>query len=463
VVGFRKMISSGFGRRIVEPGGRALTLVPNRGGPGPAADLSGRAELKEQIRTALMARIDPSVAGRIPRHTLRAEVAKLVSEIATEQRIELNEVEESALATELTDDMTGLGPLEPFLLDDDITDILANGPFDVFVERRGKLEKTSAQFRDAQHLVNIAQRIASAIGRRIDEASPMVDARLADGSRVNIVLPPLVLNGGTISIRKFPKRSLTLEAMMRLGTLSQDIGRVLQIAARSRLNILISGGTGSGKTTLLNAISQYIDRDERVITIEDAVELRLQQPHVVQMETRPPNIEGVGHVPQRELVRNSLRMRPDRIIVGEVRGPEAFDMLQAMNTGHDGSMSTIHANSPRDAMFRLENMVMMANLNVPLRAIRMQIASALNLIVHIERMRDGVRRVQHVAEIAGMEGEIITMRDLFGFQYRGERRDGAINGEFQSTRLRPDFTSRAARIGLDGDLLDAVGLGGVMA
>ena len=457
------MISSGFGRRIVEPGGRALTLVPNRGAPGPAADLSGRAELKEQIRTALMARIDPSVAGRIPRHTLRAEVAKLVSEIATEQRIELNEVEESALATELTDDMTGLGPLEPFLIDDDITDILANGPFDVFVERRGKLEKTSAQFRDAQHLLNIAQRIASAIGRRIDEASPMVDARLADGSRVNIVLPPLVLNGGTISIRKFPKRSLTLEAMMRLGTLSQDIGRVLQIAARSRLNILISGGTGSGKTTLLNAISQYIDRDERVITIEDAVELRLQQPHVVQMETRPPNIEGVGHVPQRELLRNSLRMRPDRIIVGEVRGPEAFDMLQAMNTGHDGSMSTIHANSPRDAMFRLENMVMMANLNLPLRAIRMQIASALNLIVHIERMRDGVRRVQHVAEIAGMEGEIITMRDLFGFQYRGERRDGAINGEFQSTRLRPDFTSRAARIGLDGELLDAVGLGGVMA
>jgi len=457
------MILSGFGRRIVEPGGRALTLVPNRGAPGPAADLSGRAELKEQIRTALMARIDPSVAARIPRHTLRAEVAKLVSEIATEQRIELNEVEESALATELTDDMTGLGPLESFLLDDDITDILANGPFDVFVERRGKLEKTSAQFRDAQHLVNIAQRIASAIGRRIDEASPMVDARLADGSRVNIVLPPLVLNGGTISIRKFPKRSLTLEAMMRLGTLSQDIGRVLQIAARSRLNILISGGTGSGKTTLLNAISQYIDRDERVITIEDAVELRLQQPHVVQMETRPPNIEGVGHVPQRELVRNSLRMRPDRIIVGEVRGPEAFDMLQAMNTGHDGSMSTIHANSPRDAMFRLENMVMMANLNVPLRAIRMQIASALNLIVHIERMRDGVRRVQHIAEIAGMEGEIITMRELFSFQYRGERRDGAINGEFQSTRLRPDFTSRAARIGLDGELLDAVGLGGVMA
>jgi pilus assembly protein CpaF len=457
------MISSGFGRRAIEPGGRGLTLVPDRVSSGAAVDFSGRAKLKEQIRAALMARIDPSVAGRIPRQTLRAEVAKLVSEIATEERVELNEVEESALATELTDDMTGLGPLEPFLEDDEVTDILANGPFVVFVERRGKLEKTAAQFRDAQHLVNIAQRIAGAIGRRIDEASPMVDARLADGSRVNIVLPPLVLNGGTISIRKFPRRSLVLDGLVRLGSLSREVAQVLQIAARSRLNILISGGTGSGKTTLLNAISQYIDRDERVITIEDAVELRLQQPHVVQMETRPPNIEGAGHIPQRELVRNSLRMRPDRIIVGEVRGSEAFDMLQAMNTGHDGSMSTIHANSPRDALFRLENMVMMANLNVPLRAIRMQIASALNLIVHLERMRDGVRRVQHISEIAGMEGEIITMRDLFAFEYRGERRDGTIEGEFRSTRLRPDFIARAARYGLDKELLEAVGVGGVLA
>jgi pilus assembly protein CpaF len=453
------MISSGFGRRIVEPSGRALTVIPGRPALRPAADLSGRAELKEQIRTALMARIDPAVAGRIPRSTLGAEVAKLVSEIATEQRVELNEAEESALATELTDDMTGLGPLEPFLDDDDITDILANGPFDVYVERRGKLEKTSAQFRDAQHLVNIAQRIASAIGRRIDEASPMVDARLADGSRVNIVLPPIVLNGGTISIRKFPKRSLTLDAMVRQGNLSREVADLLKIAARSRLNILISGGTGSGKTTLLNAVSQHIDPVERVITVEDAVELRLQQPHVVQMETRPPNIEGVGYIPQRELVRNALRMRPDRIIVGEVRGAEAFDMLQAMNTGHDGSMSTVHANSPRDALYRIENMVMMANLNLPLRAIRMHIASALNLVVHIERMRDGIRRVQSIAEIAGMEGEIITMRELFTFQYGGERRDGTIEGEFRSTRMRPDFLARAARVGLDKELLDTIGIG----
>jgi pilus assembly protein CpaF len=455
------MRSTGFGRRVTEASGRELVLVPERPAePGPAAVLADRSELKEQIRTALMSRIDPSVASDIPRQTLRVEVAKIVGEIVTEQRGQLNEIEESALAAELTDDMVGLGPLEPFLNDDSITDILVNGPFDIYVERRGKLEKTAARFRDASHLVNIAQRIAGAIGRRIDEASPMVDARLADGSRVNIVLPPLVLNGGSISIRKFPKENLTLDAMVDQENLSRDIARVLQIATNTRLNLLISGGTGSGKTTLLNAISQYIGRDERVITVEDAAELRLQQPHVVQMETRPPNIEGVGDVPQRELVRNALRMRPDRIIVGEVRGPEAFDMLQAMNTGHDGSMSTVHANSPRDALSRLENMVMMANLNLPLRAVRMQIASAVNLVVHIERMRDGIRRVQSVAEIAGIEGEIITIRELFTFHHQGERRDGFIEGEFESTRMRPDFVAHAARYGLDRELLDALGIRG---
>jgi pilus assembly protein CpaF len=428
--------------------------------PMPAADLTVPNELKERIRTVLMTRIDPTVAGRIPRTALRWEVAKLVSEIATEDRVQLNKLEETALAADLSDDMVGLGPLEPFLDDDEITDILANGPFDIYVERRGKLEKTSARFRDAQHLVNIAQRIATAIGRRIDEASPMVDARLADGSRVNIVLPPLVLNGGTISIRKFPRRELTFDAMVRQKNLSRDMARVLEIAARARLNILISGGTGSGKTTLLNAVSQFIEDDERVITIEDAVELRLQQPHVVQMETRPPNIEGVGQVAQRELVRNALRMRPDRIIVGEVRGPEAFDMLQAMNTGHDGSMSTVHANSPRDALYRLENMVMMANLNLPLKAIRMHVASALNMVVHIERMRDGIRRVQSIVEIAGMESDIITTRELFTFLYRGERHDGQIDGTSESTRMRPDFVAHAARFGLDRELLDALGIRG---
>src|SRR5271166_181618 len=469
MVEIRKMMTTGFGRRVTEPWRPGLVLVGDVTAENPAliADLGSLDELKERIRTVLMTRIDPTVAGRIPRAALRVEIAKLVSEIATEERVQLNKLEEMALAADLSDDMVGLGPLEAFLNDDEITDILANGPFDVYVERRGKLEKATARFRDAQHLVNIAQRIATAIGRRIDEASPMVDARLADGSRVNIVLPPLVLNGGTISIRKFPKQSMTLDKMVRQQNLSGEIARFLEVAASARLNLLISGGTGSGKTTLLNAMSRYIDRNERVITIEDAVELRLQQPHVVQMETRPPNMEGAGHVPQRELVRNALRMRPDRIIVGEVRGPEAFDMLQAMNTGHDGSMSTVHANSPRDALYRLENMVMMANFNLPLRTIRMQIVSALSLIIHIERMRDGIRRIQNIVEITGMEGDIITARDLFTFQYRGERRDGSIEGVFEASRVPPDRTrstpnifSRAAHRGLEPRLLEALGFPG---
>jgi len=456
------MMTTGFGRRMTEARHPSFVLVGDEQSEisSPVADLASLSELKDRIRTVLLTRIDPTVAGRIPRAALRVEIAKLVNEIATEERVQLNKLEEMTLAADLSDDMVGLGPLEPFLDDDDITDILANGPLDIYVERNGKLERTGTRFRDAQHLVNIAQRIATGVGRRIDESSPMVDARLADGSRVNIVLPPLVLNGGTISIRKFPKRSLTLDAMVRQENLSAELSRVLQIAARSRINILISGGTGSGKTTLLNAISQYIHSDERVVTVEDAVELRLQQPHVVQMETRPPNIEGVGQVAQRELVRNALRMRPDRIIVGEVRGPEAFDMLQAMNTGHDGSMSTVHANSPRDALYRIENMVMMANLNLPLKAIRMQIASALNLIVHVERMRDGIRRVQNVVEVAGVEGDIITSRELFTFQYRGQQQNGHLEGIFEPARMRPDFISRAERFGLDKELLEALGIGG---
>jgi pilus assembly protein CpaF len=455
------MMTTGFGRRAPTPQRPGLVLIPDGAAefPAPAVNLASLSELKERIRTVLLSRIDSTVAGRIPRAALRREVAKLVNEIATEERVQLNKLEEMALAADLSDDMVGLGPLEPLLDDEEITDILANGPFDIYVERKGKLKKTPARFRDAQHLASIAQRIATAIGRRIDEASPMVDARLADGSRVNIVLPPLVLNGGSISIRKFPKQTLTLDMMVQQQNLSPEVARLLEIATCSRLNMLISGGTGSGKTTLLNAVSQHIDCDERVITVEDAVELRLQQPHVVQMETRPPNIEGVGQVAQRELVRNALRMRPDRIIVGEVRGAEAFDMLQAMNTGHDGSMSTVHANSPRDALYRVENMVMMANLNLPLRAIRMQIASAVNLIVHIERMRDGIRRVLSVAEIAGMEGEVITTRELFGFQHRSERLAGGMQGGFQSMRMRPDFIGRVARFGLERDLLDALGIG----
>jgi pilus assembly protein CpaF len=456
-------MNGGFGRRIVESGARDLMLVPETPTLGLRADLSGpgRADLKERVRQILMSRIDPAVAGRMARRTLQAEITILVSAIATEEKVQLNEAEETALAAELTDDMVGLGPIEPLLQDDEVTDILVNGPYDIYVERFGKLEKTSARFRDTQHIVHIAQRIATAVGRRIDEASPMVDARLADGSRVNIVLPPLVLNGGTISIRKFAKQNITLETMVRQGNISAEIAQFLDIAARCRVNILISGGTGSGKTTLLNAVSRHIDSDERIITIEDAVELRLQQPHVVQMETRPPNIEGIGHIPQRELVRNALRMRPDRIIVGEVRGNEAFDMLQAMNTGHDGSMSTIHANTPRDALFRLENMVLMASANLPLRALRAQIASAINIVVQIERMRDGIRRVERVCEISGMEGEIVSTRDIFTFKFHGEGRDGFLEGTFEPSRLRPDLAAKAAQYGLEKQLLESVGITGL--
>jgi pilus assembly protein CpaF len=426
-----------------------------------APDPIDHSAVKDRIRTELMARINPAAAGQMPPRQLRSEVAQIVSEIASEIRVQLNEREESALATELVDDMVGLGPLEPLLGDDDITDILVNGPSDIYVERQGKLEKTRIRFRDATHLVNVAQRIASAVGRRIDEASPMVDARLADGSRVNVVLPPLVLNGGCISIRKFAKRVITLDDMARQGNLSPEMARFLEIAARARFNIIVSGGTGSGKTTLLNAISRMIDPFERIITIEDAVELRLQQPHVVQMETRAANIEGVGAIPQRELVRNALRMRPDRIIVGEVRGVEAFDMLQAMNTGHDGSMSTIHANSPRDGLYRLENMVMMAATNLLLRAVRMQVTSAVHLIVHIERMRDGVRRVQSITEIVGMEGDVVSMREIFTFEYEGDTNEGLLQGRFVSNRLRPYLTRRAALFGLERQLLEAVGVGEV--
>jgi pilus assembly protein CpaF len=452
------MTSLGFGRRIVTSDSRDLTLVSETAAPqGVRADF-GRVELKEQIRDELMRRIDPAAAAKVSRRSLQAQIAILVSEIATEHKVQLNELEEAGLAAELTDDMIGLGPLEPLLQDDTVTDILVNGASDVYVERQGKLEKTPARFRDTQHVVNIAQRIASGIGRRIDESSPMVDARLADGSRVNIVLPPLVLNGGTISIRKFPKQNITLEQMVRQENISSAMAQFLDIAARCRVNVLISGGTGSGKTTLLNAVSRHIDTDERIITIEDAVELRLQQPHVVQMETRPPNIEGVGNIPQRELVRNALRMRPDRIIVGEVRGNEAFDMLQAMNTGHDGSMSTIHANSPRDALFRLENMILMASGNLPLRALRAQVASAINLIVQIERMRDGIRRVVQICEISGMEGEIVSTRDIFTFQFHGENRDGRIEGAFEPSHLRPDLAAKAAQYGLEKQLLSAVGI-----
>ena len=324
------------------------------------------------------------------------------------KKIQLNKVEQEDLVKMLLDKMLGLGPLEPLLADESINDIMVNGHNQVYVERRGKLELTDVKFRDDRHVMNVATRIVSQIGRRVDESSPLVDARLQDGSRVNIIIPPLAIDGPSISIRKFSKKKITLDVMEQQQNLSTSMASVLRIAARSKLNILISGGTGSGKTTLLNAMSQMIDHGDRIVTIEDAAELRLQQPHVVRLETRPSNLEGQGAITMRDLVKNALRMRPDRIILGEVRGSEALDMLQAMNTGHEGSMSTVHANRPREALTRLENMVSMAGVSLPPKAVRTQIAAALDVIIQISRMRDGIRRITHIMEVVGMEDDIVT-------------------------------------------------------
>jgi pilus assembly protein CpaF len=352
--------------------------------------------------------------------------------------------------------MLGLGPLEPLIADETVNDIMVNGPKQVYVERRGKLELTDVQFRDDAHLMNVATKIVTRVGRRIDEARPLVDARLPDGSRVNIIIPPLALDGASISIRKFSKKSITLDTMAAGASISPAMATVLKIAARTRLNILISGGTGSGKTTLLNALSRMIDSTERTVTIEDAAELQLQQPHVVRLETRTANLEGTGEITMRDLLKNALRMRPDRIIIGECRGEEALDMLQAMNTGHDGSMSTIHANTPREALTRLENMIGMAGINLPSRAVRTQIASAIHMICQVNRMRDGHRRITHIIEVVGMEGDIITTQELFTYQFQGEGSDGKLRGSFASSGIRPAFLPRAEYFGLDRALLEVI-------
>ncbi|MGB8183261.1 MAG: CpaF family protein [Stellaceae bacterium] len=414
-------------------------------------------EAAPRIYPLVLQRIDTEVAAKLQRDELARQLAEMVSEIVVEQRINLNQAEQRQLVAVLLDDMLGLGPLEPLLADETVTDIMVNGAKQVYVERRGKLELTGVSFRDNAHVMSIATRIVTQVGRRIDESTPLVDARLLDGSRVNIITPPLALDGPTISIRKFSKKGITLDVMARQKNISPAMATVLKIAARSRLNILISGGTGSGKTTLLNAMSQMIDPGERIVTIEDAAELQLQQPHVVRLETRPSNLEGKGEISIRDLVKNALRMRPDRIILGEIRGAEALDMLQAMNTGHDGSLSTIHANRPREALTRLENMVGMAGVNLTPRAVRQQIAAAVNLIIQISRMRDGIRRVVAVTEIVGMEGDVITTQDLFTYQYEGQMPDGSLKGTFMSSGLRPHFITRAEYYGLDRALLEAVG------
>ncbi|MDF2764935.1 MAG: pilus assembly protein CpaF cpaF [Rhodospirillales bacterium] len=413
-------------------------------------------EAKSKIQPIILDRMDMAAAAQLSREDLSHQLAELVAEILAELKLRLNLKEQQGLVELLLNDMLGLGPLEPLLADETVTDIMVNGANKVYVERKGKLVLTDVRFRNDAHVMNIANRIVSQVGRRIDESQPLCDARLLDGSRVNIIVPPLAIDGPSISIRKFSKKNITLDIMARQGNISPHMATVLKIAARSRLNILISGGTGSGKTTLLNAMSQMIDPGDRIVTIEDAAELQLQQPHVVRLETRPPSLEGSGEITMRDLVKNSLRMRPDRIIMGEVRGSEAVDMLQAMNTGHEGSLSTIHANKPREALTRLENMVGMAGINLPSKAVRTQIAAALDIIVQVSRMRDGMRRVTHVMEVVGMEGDVITTQDLFVYEFEGEDADGKLRGNFRCSGLRPHFTPKAAYFGLDRPLLEAM-------
>ena len=402
-----------------------------------------------ELRALCLTKLDMTAVAGLPADRLSAEIERLIAEIATERRVQLNAREQRQLAGELVNDMLGLGPLEPLLEDDSITDIMVNGPDKIFIERRGKVVLSNARFRDAAHAMNICQRIAAAVGRRVDESSPTVDARLKDGSRVNIVFPPLALDGPYISIRKFAKKKIDFEKLIEFGSLTRPVARILEIAGKCRLNVVISGGTGSGKTTLLNAISRLIDPDERIVTVEDAAELQLQQPHVVRMETRPPSLEGRGEVTQRDLVRNALRMRPDRIILGEVRSSEAFDMLQAMNTGHDGSMSTIHANTTRDAITRIENMVQMGNLGLAAGAIRTQIVSAIDMIVQVERHRDGGRRITQVTDVFGLEGEIVILNDICKLEGLREAADGKLVAKYKLNRARPSFHERLSYFEVD--------------
>jgi len=415
-------------------------------------------ELKTKIHDRLIDLIDLSLIESTDQHVIKSEIKSLVERILIEEEndVPLNLIERERLFREIQDEVLGLGPLEPFLQDPTISDILVNSYRQVYVERFGILEITDARFKDDVHLRKIIDKIVSTVGRRIDESSPMVDARLPDGSRVNAIIPPLALDGPMLSIRRFAKEPLELEDLINLETLTPEIGEILQGIIKARLNVLISGGTGSGKTTLLNVLSRFIPEKERIITIEDTAELQLKQEHAVRLETRPPNIEGKGEVTQRDLVRNSLRMRPDRIIVGEVRGQEAFDMLQAMNTGHEGSLTTIHANSPRDALMRLETMVAMTGLEIPSGFLRRYISSALDVIIHLSRLSDGSRKIISFQEITGMEGSIITLQEIFSFKQTAVDENGRVKGRFKSEGVRAKFIEKFNVVGITvpDDLFD---------
>jgi len=406
-------------------------------------------DLKTRLHERLLDMLNLSAIDKVAPSDLRREVSTIVNQLLSKEGVSLNAKEFQQIVEEILHEVLGLGPLEPLLKDPGVSDILVNTHNHVYVERQGRLEITSVRFKDERHLLRIIDKIVSGVGRRIDESQPWVDARLPDGSRVNAIVPPCALDGPLLSIRKFSKAPMTIEKLIETGTLTQAIAHVLQGIARARLNLIISGGTGSGKTTMLNAVSSFVGQRERIITIEDAAELQLQQFHVARMETRPPNIEGKGSVTQRELLRNALRMRPDRIIVGEVRGAEALDMLQAMNTGHDGSMTTIHANTPRDALSRLEQMIMMTGVQFPLHSMRAQLASAINVVIQLDRMADGKRRIVSLQEITGMERDIVTMQEIFTFRRQGLDENGAVIGRFEASGVRPKFADRLKSFGVE--------------
>ena len=413
------------------------------------AQAAQEAEWKQRIHEELMQVLDLSLLGSVEEPEARSQIREICQRLLSERNAPLNATARQRIIKQIEDEILGLGPLEPLLQDPSVADILVNGPKTVYVERYGKLQKTEVTFRDNAHLLNIIDRVVTSVGRRIDESSPMVDARLRDGSRVNAIIPPLAIDGPSMSIRRFSVERLGAERLIELGTLTHDLVEVLQSVVKGRLNILVSGGTGSGKTTMLNVLSGFIPPDERILTIEDSAELQLQQPHVVRLETRPPNIEGRGEVTQRDLVRNALRMRPDRIILGEVRAGEALDMLQAMNTGHDGSLTTIHANTPRDALTRIESMVAMSGINLPQKPLRAQVASAINIVIQLERLEDGKRRLVSLQEIQGMEGEMITMSEIFRFQRRGLDDEGNVRGDFIATGMVPKFHEQLKLRGIE--------------
>jgi pilus assembly protein CpaF len=412
----------------------------------------GFQQLKLAVHNRLFETLDVSRLESLEQNMASTKVTQAITEILNEEGRLLTDTDRARLVEEIKNELLGLGPLEPLLWDDDVSDILVNGPNQVYVERQGKLYLTDVRFNDDQHLMLIIDRIVSQVGRRVDEASPMVDARLADGSRINAIIPPLALDGPSLSIRRFGKKRYTVDDLIDKETVTADMVEFMQAIVKARLNVLVCGGTGSGKTTMLNCMSSFIPSDERIVTIEDSAELLLQQPHVVRLETRPPNVEGKGEVTQRELVKNCLRMRPDRIIVGEVRGGEVFDMLQAMSTGHDGSIATVHANTPRDAIQRLEMMMLLSGASIPQRAMRQQIASALNIIVHVSRMADGSRKMMKISEINGMEGDMVMMQDLFEFKRTGIGQGGKVLGQFRFTGIRSMYTERVAAAGYRIDM-----------